>query len=238
VDGPLFKEIVLMIALVNRLDQQSLADLHARFLELLPRIELHGRIFFRHLGCHDKKADAIQEMRALAWKWFLRLAQRGKDPADFLSTFNGFLSRAVIDGRKVTGMENAKDAMSPHTQRRHGFRVESLSVPSRTTRKYLYSAIHGQQEHDAFEERLQDNTVTPVPDQAAFRIDWPAWMKTRTERDRQIIDDLMAGERTLDVSRKYGLSPARISQLRGEYQEDWDRFTSESVEMDLGRAAA
>ena len=110
--------------------------------------------------------------------------------------------------------------------------------PAALPTKKLYSAIHGQQEHDAFEERLQDNTVTPVPDQAAFRIDWPAWMKTRTERDRQIIDDLMAGERTLDVSRKYGLSPARVSQLRGEYQEDWDRFTSDSAEMDLERAAA
>ena len=30
----------------------------------------------------------------------------------------------------------------------------------------LYSLPHGQAMHDAFEERLQDNTLTPVPDQA------------------------------------------------------------------------
>jgi hypothetical protein len=37
--------------------------LHARFLLTLPRVELHGRIYSRHLRSH-KKADAIQEMRA------------------------------------------------------------------------------------------------------------------------------------------------------------------------------
>jgi hypothetical protein len=71
------------------------AELHARFVLLLPRIELHGRIYLRHLRCPHKKADAIQEMRALAWKWFLSLIERGKDPADFVATFVGFLARAV-----------------------------------------------------------------------------------------------------------------------------------------------
>ena len=66
--------------------------------------------------------------------------------------------------------------------------------------------------------------TTPIPDQAAFRIDWPAWMQTQTERDRRIIDDLMAGERTFDVSQKYGLSPGRISQLRRRLHDDWEVF--------------
>ena len=38
-------------------------QLHAVFMTLLPRIERHGRIYFRHLRPHNK-ADAIQEMRA------------------------------------------------------------------------------------------------------------------------------------------------------------------------------
>ena len=29
-----------------------LAELHARFLLILPRVELHGRIYFRHLRHH------------------------------------------------------------------------------------------------------------------------------------------------------------------------------------------
>ena len=39
--------------------------LHVVFMTLLPRIELHGRIYFRHLSPHQK-ADAVQEMRGLA----------------------------------------------------------------------------------------------------------------------------------------------------------------------------
>jgi hypothetical protein len=40
----------------------------------------------------------------------------------------------------------------------------------------------------------------------------------------RIIDDLMAGERTFDVSQKYGLSPGRISQLRRRLHDDWEVF--------------
>jgi hypothetical protein len=77
------------------------------------------------------------------------------------------------------------------------------------------------------EERLRDNTLTPVPEQAAFRIDFPVWRCTRTERDRRVIDALMAGGRTRDVSQMFGLSPGRVSQLRRDFLEDWRRFTDE-----------
>ena len=163
-------------------------------------------------------------MRALAWLWFRRLAQRGKDAGDYLSTFNDFLVRSVSSGRRIMGYEKAKDAMCVRTQKRRGFKVERLPKEFRASHESLYSTVHGQQEHDAFEERLSDNSITPIPDQAAFRIDWPAWMQTQTERDRRIIDDLMAGERTFEVSRKYGLSAARISQLRRQLHDDWEVF--------------
>jgi hypothetical protein len=34
----------------------------------------------------------------------------------------------------------------------------------------------------------------------------------------------MRGERTLDVAGRHGLSPARVSQLRREFHDDWARF--------------
>jgi hypothetical protein len=60
-----------------------------------------------------------------------------------------------------------------------------------------------------------------------FRLDFPAWSATRTERDRRVLDDLMLGERTLDVAGKHGLSPGRVSQLRRQFLLDWRRFLSE-----------
>jgi hypothetical protein len=49
-------------------------------------------------------------------------------------------------------------------------------------------------------------------------------LRTRTDRDRRLIEALMAGERTMDVAAKHGLSQARVRQLRREYLEDWERF--------------
>jgi len=76
---------------------------------------------------------------------------------------------------------------------------------------------------------LRDNTQTPPDEQDAFRLDFPAWRLSRCERDRRLIDDLMIGERTKDVSRKHGLTQGRISQLRREFQEDWSRFCGEEL---------
>lgn len=204
-------------------------SVHDRFLALLPKIELHGKIFFRHLAPQNKE-EALQEMRALAWKWFSRLTERGKDAAKFISTFSGFLARAIKCGRRIAGQEKVKDVMCQRTQQRQGFRVEPLSS-TRTSFEQLYADVRGQHEHDAFEDRLRDNTVTPVPEQAAFRIDWPAWLRTRSHRDRRVIGQLLEGQRGKDVGRKFGLTPPRVSQLRRAFKEDWERFGAEQTEV-------
>jgi len=212
----------------------SLSQLHARFLALLPRIRTHGRVFFRHLKCRDKREDAIAEMVALSWRWFLRLVEKGKDPAAFPATLATFAARAVKCGRRLARMERPKDVLSPRAQQLHDFQVESLPQSTRASFEHLYSLPHGQRRQDAFEDRLRDNTVTPVPDQVSFRMDFPAWLKTRTERDRRVVQDLMVGERTQDVADKYGLTAGRVSQLRRDFMEDWLRFCTSPDEAKPG----
>jgi hypothetical protein len=209
------------------MEKRNLLDeLHAKFLTILPRIELHGRIYFRHLDPH-RKADAIQEMRALAWRWFLRLDEQGKDPADFLMSFTTFLARAVNSGRRLVGMVKSKDVMNPIAQRCYGFKVESLPRFTRTSYDHLYASPKGQELYDAFEEWLWENTITPILDQVQFRIDFPAWLQTLTGRERRVIRGMARNERTLDLSKQFELSPARISQMRREFQSDWKRFIGE-----------
>jgi hypothetical protein len=191
--------------------QFPIPALHARFLALLPAIERHGRFYFRNLRCPHHKEEMLQEMQALAWRWFLRLIRRGKDPADFPSALASFAARAVHNGRRLCGHEKPRDVLSGSAQRRHGFRVDTL--PGVTTPMT-----------NPYDDALHDNTRTPPPDQAAFRCDFPAWRRTHSQRDRRIIDDLMAGDRTLDVARKHGITPARISQLRRALHADWSRF--------------
>lgn len=71
--------------------------------------------------------------------------------------------------------------------------------------------------------------MSPVPDQVAFRIDFPEWLRTWSERDRRIIQDMTCNERTFDLAKKYGCCPGRISQKRDEYKEDWQRFCGEAA---------
>ena len=106
---------------------RHLAAMHAQFLVILPRVELHGRIYFRCLS-QQQKDELIQEMRALAWKWYLQLNDRGKNPGDFMKTFNYLFARAVFSGRRLVGSLKPKDVMNPFTQRRFGFRVEPLPI--------------------------------------------------------------------------------------------------------------
>src|SRR5262245_65050094 len=104
----------------------SVHVLQVRFLAILPRIELHGRICFRFLRCPALRDDAVAEVVALAWKWYLGLAERGKDATQFPSILADFAARAVRAGRRVCGRERARDVLSPTAHWRRHFRVESV----------------------------------------------------------------------------------------------------------------
>ena len=200
-------------------------QLQAAFLLILPRIETHARVWSRHLACPGLKEDFVCEAVALAWRSFLRLAQRGRDATLFASALASLAVRAVRSGRRVCGQEKSRDALSPAAQRRRGFWVEELLPPA--ARERPYGEPSGQRRQDAFEERLKDNTQTPVLDQVVFRCDFPAWLLTLSERNRLIVDDLVAGEGTGDVARKFGISPGRVSQLRRHFEDDWAVFCCE-----------
>jgi hypothetical protein len=199
--------------------------LHRQFLSILPRIERHANIYFRHVKCLQKRADLIAETIAHCWKWFCDLAGRGKDATRFPATLAYVATRHVKNGRRLCGAEPLDDVMSSRAQHRHGFFVQGL--PSYETAEGNNEAL----------DALRDNTQTPPPDQAAFRIDFPAWRRTRTERDRRVIDELMRGERTKDVSKRHGLTAGRISQLRRDFRHDWNLFCGDD-DSDQSRRAA
>ena len=65
--------------LQNTTERCPRSALHAHFLQILPRIETHARIHFRHLRCPGKRDDAIAEVVAVTWKWFLRIVEQQKN---------------------------------------------------------------------------------------------------------------------------------------------------------------
>jgi hypothetical protein len=206
----------------------AISDLHTSFLGILPKIERYARGFFSGTRCASKLQDQLAEVAAMAWKWFCRLAECGKDAAKFPIVFARFVCRAVKSGRRLCRQGRFRDVMNARTQSQHGFRVESLPQSTRVSHDELYGEVDGQRKLDVFEERLTDNTVTPVPDQAAFRIDFPAWLATLTARERRLIRAMARNERTQDLSRQFQLSPGRISQLRRDFHQDWTRFCGDA----------
>src|SRR5262249_41604570 len=226
--GAVSLEVVPMTVFVDRSAVASVEVLHARFLALVPCIETYARVYCRGMRCPGRQEDRAQECVALGWQWFVRLTAQGKDVFAFPVVFAATVARAVKCGRRLCGKERANDVLSLLAQQRHGFRVERLPSATRGPNEQLYAEPHGQAMQDTFEERLRDNTQTPVPDQAAFRIDFPLWRLSHGERDRRLIDHLLVGERTLEVSHTFGVSPARVSQKRREFRDDWLAFCGET----------
>ncbi len=56
--------------MIESSEQKPVSEMHARFLQLLPRLQLHGRIFFRNLPLH-KKEEAIAENDCLGLEMVL-----------------------------------------------------------------------------------------------------------------------------------------------------------------------
>src|SRR6266446_4391232 len=189
------------------------------FETALPRIQRHAGIYFRNVICPHKKADLIAETIAMSWKWWLRLRERGKNPNLFVSAIAGYATKAVASGRRVCGMEKPKDVLSPFAQHDHGFSVGKLPDFETLLGNPLFEALH-------------DNTQTPPDEQVAFRIDFPCWFAGYDERRRRIIRSMMTGERTHHLAQLFRISAARVSQLRREFKEDWDRFTADDVHQD------
>ncbi len=193
----------------------ALTHLHASFLAIvLPRVLSHGRVCFGSIQCPHRREDAVQDMIGLAWRWHLRLAEKGKDATSFPTALASYAARAVRSGSRVAGQEKANDVLSPVAQRRHHFYVGRLPD------------FENLSEHPIC-EALYDNTKSSPDETVCFKLDFLAWLASLTERDRGIVEDLMIGERTLDVAKKYNVSPARIAQKRREYQQDWRNFWDE-----------
>jgi hypothetical protein len=194
----------------------SRSELEARFAALLPVIERYAPMVTR-LRCPGLRADALAELTGLTWAYFIHLARKGRDASQFPASLVYRAAQHVRAGRRLCGQEPMKDPMSWTCQRRRGFTIDRLPD---------FATLTG----NPIEEALHDNAQTPPPEQAAFRIDWPEFLETRSDRDRVLIGQMALGERTRDLADAFNISPARISQLRREFMDDWAKFIGDEQE--------
>jgi hypothetical protein len=182
------------------------------FLAMLPAIQRHFEITFRHLRRQERE-EATQEAIANACVAFIGLVQQGRSHLAIASALARFAVARVYDGREVASRLNARDVLSPYAQRKKRVVVERLD---------RYNVSRGE-----WVEAVVEDTRTPVPEQVWFRVDFPEWLQTLLPRDRRVALALAAGRTTGDVAKKFRISCARVSQLRRELHDSWQAFHGE-----------
>lgn len=185
---------------------------HAPFLEMLPAIKRQAKIAFRHLD-PEARAEAVQEVIAHVVVAIKALYDRGTPELAYPSVLAMHGIKRVKVGRKAGTKMNVRDISSEYCQLQKDVTVERLD------RFDKYEGIW-------LEAVVQDHH-TPVADQVWFRIDFPAWLATHSDRDRQIAEALAAGGRTGEVAEEFEVSAGRISQMRRRFAESWREFHGE-----------
>jgi hypothetical protein len=203
-----------MIAPVRKQCRSIEQQHHDRFLEMLPLIRSQARLAFRRMR-PEIKDELVQEAIANAYCRFSRLVRAGKADLAFATPLADFAIRQVIAGRRVGTKLNSRDVFSVVAQRRQGFSVQTL--PSESSGSNIWCEI------------LADDTLTPVPDQVAFRLDFPAWLKIQNRRKRELAKFLAVGNSATEAAQRFRVTAARISQLRGELQASWQEFQGETT---------
>ena len=200
-----------MISLAHRQHKNPKSDWHDGFLSLLPAIQRHAHLaFYNYRG--EAKEDAICEVVANCLCAYRRLYERNELQRAFASTLVRYAVAMYHRGRRVGTSQSSRDLYSIHTRLKAGIQIQSCST--------------SRDERAEWMECLVDNRRTSIPDQAHFRVEFPRWLKTKTKRDRQMVERLSLGYSTHEVARKFKISASRVSQLRREYYDSWNTFSS------------
>ena len=204
-----------MIARAKPIRQQaSVPDWHQQFLEMLPVIRKYADNAFQHLDPEGRE-DAVHEVIANALVAFARLVQLGKADLAYPTVLARYGAAQLRQGRRVGNRRRVGEVLAEYAQRKKGFVVERLDRFHKESGEWL--------------EAIVQDTRTPVPDQVAFRIDFPAWLNSQTKRNRRIAEALAVGSTTGEVARRFKLSPGRISQLRQQFQQSLQEFQGDTA---------
>jgi hypothetical protein len=181
------------------------------FTDLLPKIRAQARFAFRHLK-PEAKAEAVEEVIANAFVAYRRLEELGKVDLAYPTPLAQYAIKQYRDGRRVGCKPCGRDVLSPFAQQRKRFNVASLD----------------RQEDGEWVDALIPDGSRPIPDQVAFKIDFPDWLDRQTARTRCIALALAMGYRGTEVAKRFDVSGARITHIRHELCLSWDEFQGEA----------
>ena len=199
---------------MSNIPPQITEQLREEFLRRLPQIERYARHVFRRCRRQDRE-ELVAESVARMWLFFVRMSQRGPDPRTVFGPLLRFCILAVKDDRRVGSRKNVQDLWSRAP--RHGIRIHSLEERDNRSRS-------------PWKEVIAETRNCSPADTAAARLDIEAWLRSESRPKRSLARLLAVGERTSDVAKRLRISPARVSQLRRELCDSWQRFQGSALE--------
>ena len=193
----------------------SLVAAQEKFTATLKAVEDAARFAFRRHRRQDRE-EAVAEARAAAWSAWTGLLRRGKDPlAVGVTGIANNAIRYVRNGRRVGNTTCGRGAMDVFRKAQKARDLKVVSLDSND--QFIPGSLVG-----TWKEWLAcDHRVGPA-DEAAFRVDFAAWLTGLPRRKRQIAELLAEGHEPGLVARLVGVSPARVSQLWTELAGSWE----------------
>jgi len=196
----------------SRTPAQKIPAWHPQYMAMLPAIVRHARIASRDLDA-EAREEFVQEVVANTLAAFVRLVALDKADIAYAGPLAAYAVAQIREGRQVGTRLNGHDVTSPYCQIQKHVAVKRLD--------------HYDREQDGWREVLVEDRHAGPAETAASRIDFPAWLKTLSRRNRKIALKLALGEATRHVARLFHLSDGRISQLRRELERSWQAFHGE-----------
>jgi hypothetical protein len=181
----------------------------ARFAEQFERI--HRLASFQHRGLYgDRRDDAIAETIARTWKAYRDKALAGEDTVPLLGKMVMYAALHVRAENRLAGKKSG-DVLSRITSDVHDYHVTSLP--------------HSDDEEVAGEVRdaLADHVTGPA-EEGTFNADYEAFLKSLTEKERDLTELLRSGLTMSDIARLKGVSNAAVQDMRKTVARKWDEL--------------
>ncbi len=182
------------------------------FESLLPSLQKQVRYACRFLRLWQDRQEAEQEMISLAFSFYRSLVDRDKIESVYSSTLGNYAIRSYFAGRRFTGL-SATDISSPRCQLLDRAVVCGLEIHNKTDHRF--------KEINVYDKRHRPSTI------AAFNLDFESWTASLDDRDREILFAILDGETTGELSKRFAISPGRVSQIRQELASSWKNFTAD-----------
>jgi hypothetical protein len=203
----------------------SLIAAQQQFVAYLPAVENAARFAFRRRyrmrpqNYEEARAEAV----AAAWSAWIGLLRKGKDPRQVgVHGIANNVIRHVKNGRRLGNSHCGRSARDVHhrkAQAAGGYTIRSLDGNGQPATP----STGGWRDWIAYHHRY-----TPA-DEAAFRIDFVAWLASLPQRRRKTAELLAEGYGTLEVARCMGVTPAAVSLARRALEKSWRTFQGEML---------